>query len=217
LFHNPSALRAYLNRDPAIDERYMLQNCIAGFDIDCSVLCRNGRILAHTAQTGVVLQKFAYATGIRLVDDARLLGVVRKLVAELNYSGIAHLDFRYDRGHRCYRLIDFNARYWNTLLGSVSAGVNFPYLACLAALGLEFPNPPYEKQTFHLWKAMTRELIGFVRGRRTWPPIHRSEFRFILSDPLPELVYSFLTFKSRILDRLRYGIGALEISPTHED
>jgi predicted ATP-grasp superfamily ATP-dependent carboligase len=167
--------------------RYLVQTCISGFDIDCSVLCREGGLLAYTIQQGLVPNRipFGAADTIQFIHDQAVLSVVEKLMGQLKWSGIAHIDLRYDNKRENLHVLEINGRYWGTLFGSLCAGVNFPYLACLAAMNKPFAMPAFRDGYF--------ASVG-AHLRHTWKnplklaQLHRTPLRFGLADPLPELV-----------------------------
>ncbi|MDZ7805951.1 MAG: ATP-grasp domain-containing protein [Gracilimonas sp.] len=151
MFDDRQEMDAYIEEHKIDTNNYLLQEYIPGYDIDCSLLCKEGKILAHTLQKGFILQDLQYSPGIELLHKPEFLEQIELIISKLNWSGICHLDFRYDGWDKTYKLVDFNARYWTTLLGSlVAAGVNFPYLAYQSALGETFPVPEYENIHFVL-------------------------------------------------------------------
>jgi predicted ATP-grasp superfamily ATP-dependent carboligase len=140
-------LESILGRDISGD--FLLQPYYPGSDIDISALVEEGRILAYTIQNGLNGSKaFKYSKEIVFSYNDDLLAFASGIFASLNYSGIAHLDFRYDSGCNKFFLVDFNARYWSTLTGSLMAGVNFPHLACLKAMNSEIPRQEYNNIQF---------------------------------------------------------------------
>jgi hypothetical protein len=166
---------------------YLVQSYIHGHDIDCSVLCQDGSLLAYTIQYGLVANaiRFRAPPAIQFVHDDRVLQVVESLVSRLKWSGVAHIDLRYDSDRERLYLLEINGRYWGSLFGSLCAGVNFPYLACLTAMNEKFPLPDFQDGYF--------SSIG-AHLRHTWKSplklaqLHRTPLRFGLADPLPELV-----------------------------
>jgi len=122
----------------------LVQTEIPGYDIDCSVLCREGEVLAYTIQKGFTgMADFRPPGGIEFLEDERVIAVMRKLMAALRWSGVAHVDLRYDSLTDRINIIEVNPRFWGSVLGSLHAGVNFPYLACLEALGRSFAPPAF--------------------------------------------------------------------------
>ena len=129
---------------------YFVQEFIVRYDIDMSVLCIAGEIKAFTIQKAILGRKstFAAAAGIEFLEENDLKNVVSELMAKLNYSGIAHLDFRFDKNKNEFKLIEINSRFWGSLMGSTKAGINFPYLSCLASLNQKIDNYGFKKNRY---------------------------------------------------------------------
>jgi predicted ATP-grasp superfamily ATP-dependent carboligase len=53
-----------------------------------------------------------------------------KVLEKLNWHGVAMVEFKKDRRDGKFKLIEINPKFWGSLDLSISAGVNFPYLAC---------------------------------------------------------------------------------------
>ncbi len=190
-FDSPEALTPGLDRRHGTAARYLFQEFVEGYDIDCSVLCRDGAVLAHTVQRGVLpgTQKYAAPAGIRLIKEEKVLETVLPLLNLLRWSGVAHIDLRYDPRDGSYKILEVNARYWRSLLGSVHAGVNFPYLACLDGLGIGFAPPEYRETLFlHEHRVAVKRLLQQVSPRLS-PRFHLREtsLSHALTDPLPDL------------------------------
>ena len=171
-------------------EENIIQKVVAGADKDVSLLADNGKLLAYSMQTPVESRGLLYATNIKLFTDEELLDLVRRLVSKLEWSGVAHLDFRYDEESGNYYLIDFNARYWGTLLGSVCAGVNIPFMQYRQALDMEPEAVEITPVTFMMNRDAVEEISNRILLRKKRNKnfrIRNSELRFSLLDPLPEL------------------------------
>jgi D-aspartate ligase len=171
----------------------LVQEFLTGSDIDMSVLCQDGEILAYTIQKKLASYDTPFRLGkvIEFIDHEEVLLNGRRLLRALNWSGVAHLDFvcRTKDGDPC--LIDFNPRYWGTLCGSVLAGVNFPFLHYLTALGNWFPRPEYRHSKYGELSLQEILLKPFLRsevGRVSLT--HESNFPFVCRDPLPFLATS---------------------------
>jgi predicted ATP-grasp superfamily ATP-dependent carboligase len=171
--------------------RYLIQECVRGYDIDCSLLCKDGSVLAHTVQRGILpgTQQYAAPAGIRLIKEEKVLDAVLPLLTLLHWSGVAHIDLHYDHRDRSYKILEVNARYWRSLLGSVHAGVNFPHLACLSGLGIAYPRPEYRETLYlHEHRVAVKRLLQQLSPRLS------PRFRFretslssASTDPLPDL------------------------------
>ncbi|MCY1635640.1 ATP-grasp domain-containing protein [Marinifilum sp. D737] len=158
---------------------YVIQEKLNGEDIDISLLAENGEILAYTIQKGLVREAYSFATGIEFLEDQKLLDATKAIVKQLNWSGIAHLDFIYRKETDSYLLIDFNPRMWSTLIGSLYAGVNFPGLMISRAHHKEISFEGYQKTKFYLAKAALQSKSFSVLKTSSW--------QYIVKDPLPEI------------------------------
>ena len=195
LFHDPQTLANFLETSPAVQTgpRYLLQSCLPGSDFGLNVLCRNGEILAFTVQKNVLSDSppFGPAAGIHFVQDPQVLEIGRKLLSALRWNGVANLDMLRCAATGETMLLEMNPRYWGTLMGSVHAGVNFPYLACLAALGRPFPQTDYQPITYADKSVALKQALHMLAGR---PLLTGFRFRntalsTALTDPLPALAY----------------------------
>lgn len=185
-FDTKSLLTEQLKNETTDD--YILQEYVPGYDIDCSLLSLNGSIKAYTIQRGLVSNGFSFPTAIYFSQNQAIYDLVERLIAETNYNGVAHLDFRYDERDGQYKLVDFNARYWFSLLASIAAGINFPLLHCLVAMGIPFERPSFKECIYLMGRnalSINRKKYRVNGSKRV--PIY-SDFLSRLKDPLPELL-----------------------------
>lgn len=150
-FKNKTSLIEYLQGLEADD--YVLQEFLPGKDVDCSLFAIDGEIKALTVQKGLESRGFNFSTAIRFEQNKTVCDITKKLIKHTKYSGVAHLDFRLDSRDGQPKLIDFNARFWLSLLGSKAAGVNFAYLYCLAALNTPFKQPDFLEVNYMMGKS----------------------------------------------------------------
>jgi D-aspartate ligase len=193
-FDKPTPLLEALRSRPLASESYILQSYVPGRDVDCSVLCRDGRILAHTLQMSARPRRnpFAADDALAFVSHTAAFAAVEKAMAALRWSGVAHLDMREDERDGQFHIVDFSARFWMTLLGSLAVGVNFPHLACLAALKIEFPPPTFEPANYFTAQAALKELAsGRLRG-------YKSGLPYALNDPGPRALNLIKRFARRV-------------------
>ncbi|NND72645.1 MAG: ATP-grasp domain-containing protein [Rhodothermales bacterium] len=146
-FDSLSELTSFLEDPKVTCADYAIQPFIVGADVECSVICKDGQILAHTIQHTIIESKrtFGPPTGIEFVEDPEVLEIVRQLMFLLRWQGVAHIDLRRDEFGR-YNVLEINARYWGSLLGSLAAGVNFPLLSAQIALA-QSPDKPTARKT----------------------------------------------------------------------
>ena len=199
-FDTQSDLQAFLKRqDEALFKgKYLVQSFIPGSDLGLSVLCQDGMILAFTIQRGIIsaAHRFGPLMAMEFIRQREVLEIGQKLISALCWSGVAHIDFRHDIRDGQPKIIEMNARYWGSLLGSLVAGVNFPYLACLAAKGVSFPVPEYQLSKYAYTTIAIKEgLLGFLgEGSLRGFSFRETGLRFFLPDPLPEVVKRFQEF-----------------------
>jgi predicted ATP-grasp superfamily ATP-dependent carboligase len=196
-FSCPGDLLDHVHGHPELAERFVAQEEMRGFEIDCSLLQLRGRTIAYTIQkaTGKAPGKYRPAGHIRFLHHDDCLHTAEQMLHLLEWSGVAHVDLMYDEDAQAIRILEINPRFWGSLLGSLRAGVNFPYLACLAALGVATAAPSYSEIEF----AMPSVALRLWRSRRpsTLQPsgnMFHSALPFLLRDPIPELVEQLSTF-----------------------
>lgn len=189
-FDDSHSLKTFLEGNHEDPSPYIIQNTVQGHDIDCSVLCEEGQVLAHTIQKTVIPNplRFSPALSIEFVLHDEVLQVVGKLVAALRLTGVVHFDLIVDEADQRVKVLEINTRYWSSLMGSFTMGVNFPYLSCLAALNRPLPPVGYRCGRYieptallHLManKSLAKNLPGFKFSEIGW--------RHLLADPGPIL------------------------------
>jgi predicted ATP-grasp superfamily ATP-dependent carboligase len=153
-------------------------------------LCENGSILAYTIQQGLKAQYLGRLKAMQFVRRDDVLEIGQKLLSALNWSGVAHIDFRHDARDGKAKMLEVNGRYWGSLLGSLVAGVNFPHLACLTALGISFVMPTYQLKKYIQTETAAKDFIGRLLGKSELGGFSFSEtgWKFFVADPMPQVV-----------------------------
>lgn len=212
-FESAEQLRAFLEKNPKHSGGYVVQSFVRGHDVCCSVLCREGKILAYTVQRAHIPSRRPYSPAaiIEFVEDEQALDLVAGLVAALGYSGVAHIDMRRDEESGRVGVLEVNARYWGSLLGSLSAGVNFPHLHCLAALGVPFPQPSYSKKRYLVKEPLEHLRARWCRGGEGGITLGDTPLRYDVADPLPRAAKLTLTLKNS----LTRAVSGTRVQPTH--
>jgi hypothetical protein len=126
-------LRNIVRADP---KARVLQNFVPGRDVDVSFLADHGRIVAWTIQSnGRAPRQKVFHT------EPRALELAAAIAAASGYHGVAHIDMRRDERDGTIGVLEFNPRFWNTLILSKHMGVNFPDLGLGLLRGDKIPSP----------------------------------------------------------------------------
>jgi predicted ATP-grasp superfamily ATP-dependent carboligase len=204
LFDNPSELLKF-SKEHICSEKFIVQPFIRGYDIDCSVLCQEGKILAYTIQKGFIEgpRPFSPPGGIEFLYDDGTYDIVSSLITALKWTGIANIDLLYDEQDKQVKVIEINPRFWGSLLGSLTAGVNFPYLACLAGLKANLPKVEYQPCRFVKRNAAIKILTQRFLGKNTDLDFDSTGIGFTLRDPFPEVLGSCFRVYRKMMHRGR--------------
>lgn len=175
--------------EPLYQNGCLIQQFISGSDVDLSVLCQDGKILAYTIQRPVIepANSFSYARTVEFIKHSKVFEIGQRLLSALNWNGVAHIDFICDEKTGRIFILEINPRYWGTLLGSTVSGVNFPYLACLTARGVSFHVPQYKNIIFA--DLNEKEILPWIFGRKhvKGVPLKHTYVRFVMGDPFPSI------------------------------
>jgi D-aspartate ligase len=196
-FNDRESLNYFLKSK--VEYSYLIQNYIKGYDIDCSVLCKDGDILAYTIQKGDMMGKseFAPSIGLHFLKEEKLYRIVEKLMKTLNWSGVAHIDMRYDVIDDVFKVIEINPRFWESTEASEIAGVNFPYLYCLASLNIGFDIPDYKEVKFLNILGLKKKIKNNKAFLFKFKFIkNNTPIKYYLKDPLPFFIMSYYKIKS---------------------
>ena len=175
------------------DRDSIIQRFIKGYDIDMSVLCINGKILAYSIQKGSIYSTAHYSAplGVDFLYCEELFETVQQLMKNLNWSGFAHIDLRYDEIEKNYKVLEINPRIWGSIEASNKVGVNFPYLYCLSSLGINYKVPKYRYEkcvnNLGLIKILKSRL---KRKNKNLEFPENTIIKSFLTDPLP-LLFNF--------------------------
>jgi len=207
--NSPSDLESAWNSGRIIKgSDYIIQSYIPGYDVSFSVFCQSGQVKAYTLWKELLPpnEPFHIPSLVEYTEDEHAVDIGRRLVATIRWDGVADIDFIFDKRDKTVKILEINPRFWQSLLGSLTAGVNFPQLACLTAMGVECPQT---KQThpvkYASLSASSYMLLSRLLGRKLAEgySLRNSSIQFIISDPLPELVHTLRKLTRRFL-RVRH-------------
>jgi D-aspartate ligase len=184
-------------------KQYILQSFIPAIDYSLSVCCQKGEIIAYTLYRALSHSENRYQIGnfVEYVDDEKVIDLGRRLVSAMGWEGVADIDILLDERDQKLMILEFNPRFWQSLLGGMIAGVNFPLIWCLSAMGTKHPSAQRDGARYARPSLYIKTLLGRFTGRRQPVKIRwgESDLQFTVRDPLPELV----SVSSRITKRFK--------------
>lgn len=122
----------------------LLQEYIPGIGKGIGVLMHKGTPMAIFQHRRI--KEFPYTGGVSVTAEAEKVDPVLgdlavALLREIEWQGIAMVEFRYNPDDNRFVLMEINGRYWGSLFLAARAGVDFPYYEWQLAHG-EQPNVP---------------------------------------------------------------------------
>jgi predicted ATP-grasp superfamily ATP-dependent carboligase len=160
--------------------------------------------------------EFGYtSTFVETVACAEIEDAGRRLLASIDYTGIAEVELKRDHRDGRYKLLDVNARMWTWGGLGAAAGVDFPHALWRLACGEEIA--PQHPTRDVAWLHASRDVVAaaheMLRGTLTPTAWLRSLERplvfaaFALDDPLPGLVELPLALARAVTRRLPIVLG----------
>lgn len=211
--HSPDELRAEYATIALADKRALLQEMILGPD-DCLVVTacyvdRNFRWVGAFNTQKLIQEPIGFGTGcvVQTVDRPELFGPTMRLLEQMNFSGVAEVEYKWDESTHSYKLIEVNPRPWDQHSLGRACGVDLIGLAYSDHAGLPMPLIQAQART---WKWIADDafvttalrtggkndgrfsaLFRAARGKRTYGI-------WSAKDPLPFLAY----FTARLIPQL---------------
>nr|WP_229262917.1 acyltransferase family protein [Duganella radicis] len=196
--HDAPALMAALYRYQTLGHYPMVQEYCAGHGLGQFVLMKDGQALYQFQHQR--LHEWPPEGGtstlcaaLPLSQHAVLMRRSVALLKELQWEGVAMVEYRYDPATGRAALMEVNGRFWGSLPLACQAGASFPWY-CYQALGLqvEVTARPYAagvrcrymtaetRRLLHLrtWRELAAYLMEFARPRSGY-------FVHDWRDPLP--------------------------------
>src|SRR5579864_2635155 len=103
-----------------------------------AALCRDGSVVASLVarRTRQFPNDFGQlSTYVETVEEPRVIEPASRLLSEMRFTGLVEVEFKKDPRTGQFKLLDINPRVWGWHTLSKRAGVDFPYLLWLLALG----------------------------------------------------------------------------------
>ncbi len=123
---------------PGDDEpEWIVEEYLDGSDASSSMLAIDGVVVAVSNKRTLISQTKSFkSAGLmnEYFDDLEINEIAAAFARTFRWSGPAHLDFRITPDGSTY-LLEVNPRFWQTTLGALKTGVNYPAIAARLALG----------------------------------------------------------------------------------
>jgi predicted ATP-grasp superfamily ATP-dependent carboligase len=196
------------------DERYSVA-VIMNFDQEIRSSCVLKDLRYYPVDSGP-------ATCVETIYRPDLVAYAQEILASLNFYGVAELDFVHDARNNTSLLMEINPRFWGSLQGAVSAGVDFPYqLYTLFTEGDidKKDSYPLGVRTRNVFYNDYRRLCSIIKGDYTieykisscieFLQFHRDDAYFIFDlrdmKPFLSLVTDFITRRVNKLAEWQHG------------
>ena len=138
---NEEALRQWLVGCGDARGQFLVEAFFDGFGLGVSVLCDRGQVIQAFEHHRVnELEGSSYYRVSKPVHPERLAAVAR-MVAAVDYTGLAMFEFKHQPASGQWALLEVNARPWGSMPLPLALGVDFPWGAYLLAAGQSAPAP----------------------------------------------------------------------------
>jgi len=111
-------------------EFLLLQEFVKGEAYGVEILMHNSEpkaIFVHKRLREYPITGGASTLRISVRND-KLVQCAVKLLKEMDWQGVAMVEFKMDEENENFKLIEVNGRFWGSLPLAINAGVDFPYL-----------------------------------------------------------------------------------------
>ncbi len=124
----------------------ILQEYFAGQGVGIELIAARGKIVyafQHLRLHEIPLTGGGSSLRKSVAVEPVLLEAAGRLIAALDWHGVAMVEFKWNPATRAYRLMEINGRFWGSLPLALAAGADFPAMLFeLATQGRIAPRPP---------------------------------------------------------------------------
>lgn len=139
---------------------------------------------------------FGVGTATQIVNEPELTRLGTLLFKSCQYEGVGYIEFKKDPRDGKFKLIEINARLWNSMDLAVCNGIDLPYIIYLYALNKKMPqnHSTGNMKWIHWWPDFGQTLKEVLKKKENFRDYFKSfkgekKFAVIdLSDPLPFLM-----------------------------
>jgi len=155
------------------------------------------------------------STLAKSVNDQELKSLGDKLLSNLNWHGVAMVEFKKDLNDGRFKLMEVNPKFWGSFELSHKSGINFAYLYYLVAMGKQVHESNYKNDVYFRW-TLPSDLLWYkfaTRGQRKEFRDLKKKVRFNSNthwdDPLT-VIYNFLFTLFKFFKEKRYPHGYIQ-------
>ncbi len=200
-FEDRHSLEKFLSSNKSLPPS-IVQNKRRGIILCSSTLSINGNILIHNLHKEIYPNPIPFRPqlGMEFIQNENLWKITEKVIKELKWTGVANFDMILDEEDNQIKVIELNPRYWGSLRGSLTMGLNFPYLACLIALNRPLPVSDMNHTLRYIeFESYIKTLLPSYR-KKGFPKVVSTKvgWEYILKDPLPFLNNVWNKLKSMV-------------------
>jgi len=131
-----------------------------------------------------------------------------KLLDELEWHGVANIEFKLDKRDKQLKLMEINPRFWASVEVASRSGIDFPYLLCKIANGVQLEySEEYDRNVKFHW--LHREIAHAMRKPNAIPRIFADTFdpRVRLDIQSNDFVPHIFIFALYAVKHVRSAIG----------
>jgi predicted ATP-grasp superfamily ATP-dependent carboligase len=186
-----------LSDDVFTADRPLIQEFIPGGVHDACMLFNRGEPRAAFTQQRLLMHPETGGVGIynQSTDQPEIREKAERLLRALAWHGPAMVEFKRDERDGVFKLLEINARYWDTLGLAIRAGVDFPWLACRMAVDGDIePVTRYRVGLKYRWSCrygaryVRRSESKLAAFKKFYAPGDGSVSDCQWTDPLPDLL-----------------------------
>ena len=172
----------------------VIQEWIEGEDLELTILCVQGKPLAGSAYVSLrnAPLPFGPPVACRTIRDDALMRTGMEFLTNIQYHGVAHLDFRRDNRDGEAKLLEFNPRLAGTNEVSTHSGVDFALMLYHLTLGERVePCFTYKVGVEFRWLGELRHLAQTQHKYKTIRDLLRWRHvatEISMKDPMPHVM-----------------------------
>lgn len=189
--HSPAEIRSLVEERKYLQEHpFLIQERIIGSGIGYFVLLAKGRPIAEFSHQRIREKPpsggvSVYSESIAVNADVREYAL--RLLRELNWSGIAMVEFKLDQRTNTPILMEINGRFWGSLQLAIDSGVDFPKLLVEASNNGSYRTEKIEFMEHHRWRWLLGDLDNLLlrclkrEKELSLPPNYPSQMRSLIN------------------------------------